>query len=307
MTKGQAERLFPLLEELLAEAGLSWSDLDAIGVGVGPGNFTGIRISVAAARGLALSLNIPAVGVSATEAVACDAPRPCRAVVPLREEEVVWQDFGLCADVTAERKAAGRPVATKGPPAAAAAAAWAEGRARTGAFQSGMDRAGRPEGNVEVMREASGHRHVEKPGLPPHPSARAGSSGIPDDELLMHDDGLPDGASGSGPAEAGEQAPMPPLAGSAATGQPGDTPSVPSGPSSAPSGPVLSRRDRLPPGPPVCLPRHPVAVAIARVALGRVAATGGTMAQRHVPRPAPLYLRPADAAPPRDPPPVILR
>ena len=70
MTKGQAERLFPLLEELLAEAGLAWSDLDAIGVGVGPGNFTGVRISVAAARGLALSLGIPAIGVSATEAAA---------------------------------------------------------------------------------------------------------------------------------------------------------------------------------------------------------------------------------------------
>lgn len=93
MARGQAERLFPLLVEVLAEAGLGWPDLDAIGVGEGPGNFTGIRISVAAARGLALSLGIPAVGVTVTEAVACDAPRPCRAVVPLRENEVVWQDF----------------------------------------------------------------------------------------------------------------------------------------------------------------------------------------------------------------------
>ncbi len=54
----------PLLEELLAEAGKSWSDLDAIGVGIGPGNFTGIRISVSAARGLSLGLNIPTIGVS---------------------------------------------------------------------------------------------------------------------------------------------------------------------------------------------------------------------------------------------------
>ncbi|MDH5798127.1 MAG: tRNA (adenosine(37)-N6)-threonylcarbamoyltransferase complex dimerization subunit type 1 TsaB, partial [Paracoccaceae bacterium] len=68
--RGQAERLFPILEEMLDEAGLSWSDLNVIGVGVGPGNFTGIRISVAAARGLALSLGIPAVGVSVLEAQA---------------------------------------------------------------------------------------------------------------------------------------------------------------------------------------------------------------------------------------------
>ena len=53
MAKGQAERLLPLLEGVLAEAGVSWHALDAIAVGTGPGNFTGIRLSVAAARGLA--------------------------------------------------------------------------------------------------------------------------------------------------------------------------------------------------------------------------------------------------------------
>ncbi|MBY6049870.1 tRNA (adenosine(37)-N6)-threonylcarbamoyltransferase complex dimerization subunit type 1 TsaB [Vannielia litorea] len=67
MKRGQAENLMPILEELLAEAGLAWADLTALGVGIGPGNFTGIRISVAAARGLALGLGIPAVGVSSFE------------------------------------------------------------------------------------------------------------------------------------------------------------------------------------------------------------------------------------------------
>ena len=94
MTKGQAERLFPLLEELLSEAGLTWSDLSVVGVGIGPGNFTGIRIAVAAARGLALSLGIPAVGISVTEAAALDLPRPCRVVVAARKDQVIWQDFG---------------------------------------------------------------------------------------------------------------------------------------------------------------------------------------------------------------------
>ena len=94
MTKGQAERLFPLLEGLLAQTGLAWRDLNVIGVGIGPGNFTGIRIAVAAARGLALSLGIPAVGVTATDAAAHGLPRPCRIVLPLRADQVVWQDFG---------------------------------------------------------------------------------------------------------------------------------------------------------------------------------------------------------------------
>jgi tRNA threonylcarbamoyl adenosine modification protein YeaZ len=70
MGRGQAERLIPLLDEVLAEGGAGWSDLSRIGVGIGPGNFTGIRISVSAARGLALGLGLPAVGVSLLDALA---------------------------------------------------------------------------------------------------------------------------------------------------------------------------------------------------------------------------------------------
>jgi tRNA threonylcarbamoyl adenosine modification protein YeaZ len=63
MGRGQAERLFPMLEEVLGDFGAVWQELDAIAVGTGPGNFTGIRIAVSAARGLALSLGIPAIGI----------------------------------------------------------------------------------------------------------------------------------------------------------------------------------------------------------------------------------------------------
>jgi tRNA threonylcarbamoyl adenosine modification protein YeaZ len=70
MARGQAEALFPLLEDTLAERQHTWSDLNALAVGIGPGNFTGIRICVSAARGLALSLGIPAIGVSTFELMA---------------------------------------------------------------------------------------------------------------------------------------------------------------------------------------------------------------------------------------------
>ena len=73
MAKGQAERLFPMIDEVMRDAGVTFADLDALGVGVGPGNFTGIRISVSAARGLALSLGIKAVGIGLFEALAFGA------------------------------------------------------------------------------------------------------------------------------------------------------------------------------------------------------------------------------------------
>ncbi|WP_424940538.1 tRNA (adenosine(37)-N6)-threonylcarbamoyltransferase complex dimerization subunit type 1 TsaB [Aliiroseovarius sp. S253] len=93
MAKGQAERLFPLLEEVLADANLAWSDLTAIGVCVGPGNFTGIRISVSAARGLSLSLGVPAIGVSSLEAQALNAPRPVWSLIDARRDHFYAQQF----------------------------------------------------------------------------------------------------------------------------------------------------------------------------------------------------------------------
>jgi tRNA threonylcarbamoyladenosine biosynthesis protein TsaB len=86
MQRGQAERLMPILEDVLADAGLNWSELSALGVGVGPGNFTGIRISVAAARGLALGLGIPAVGVSLLDALAFGSDRPVLSCIDARRE-----------------------------------------------------------------------------------------------------------------------------------------------------------------------------------------------------------------------------
>jgi tRNA A37 threonylcarbamoyladenosine modification protein TsaB len=87
MGRGQAERLMPLLQEVMDEAGLDWSGLTRIGVGVGPGIFTGIRIAVSAARGLALALDIPAIGVSGFDAIRHGAPG-ARAAVPAPRDQV---------------------------------------------------------------------------------------------------------------------------------------------------------------------------------------------------------------------------
>jgi tRNA threonylcarbamoyl adenosine modification protein YeaZ len=95
MEKGQAERLLPLLEDLLAEGAIGWPDVTRIGVGTGPGNFTGVRIAVAAARGLAMGLGIPAIGVPRLQALAHDLPRPVTVIEDARRGQVYVQTFGL--------------------------------------------------------------------------------------------------------------------------------------------------------------------------------------------------------------------
>jgi tRNA threonylcarbamoyladenosine biosynthesis protein TsaB len=76
MARGQAERLAPLVDELMHEAGVSFSQLDMIAVTRGPGAFTGLRVGLAFARGLALALDKPCVGLSTLEVLAMGASQP---------------------------------------------------------------------------------------------------------------------------------------------------------------------------------------------------------------------------------------
>jgi tRNA threonylcarbamoyladenosine biosynthesis protein TsaB len=55
MARGHAEALMPMVQEVLAEAGIEPRELDLVAATVGPGSFTGVRIAIAAARGLALA------------------------------------------------------------------------------------------------------------------------------------------------------------------------------------------------------------------------------------------------------------
>lgn len=67
-----AELLAPMIEEVLAEAGMRPGDLHAVVVGTGPAPFTGLRVGLVTARTMARALEIPVFGISSLDAIASE-------------------------------------------------------------------------------------------------------------------------------------------------------------------------------------------------------------------------------------------
>lgn len=68
--RSHSETLLPLVRSLLAEAGLGFSQLDAVAFGAGPGAFTGLRVACAVAQGLAVAADLPVLPVGTLEVMA---------------------------------------------------------------------------------------------------------------------------------------------------------------------------------------------------------------------------------------------
>ncbi|TKJ68452.1 tRNA (adenosine(37)-N6)-threonylcarbamoyltransferase complex dimerization subunit type 1 TsaB [Pseudomonas viridiflava] len=90
-----AQRLLPMIKDLLAEACIAISALDAIAFGRGPGAFTGVRIAIGVVQGLAFALERPVLPVSNLAVLAQRAFRErgvsqVAAAIDARMDEVYW-------------------------------------------------------------------------------------------------------------------------------------------------------------------------------------------------------------------------
>lgn len=93
--------LLPMIEAVLAEAGLAPADLDALAFGRGPGSFTGLRIAAAVTQGLAWAHELPVLAVSSLEVLAAEASSLVPAAVGVmtlldaRMDECYWNVFAV--------------------------------------------------------------------------------------------------------------------------------------------------------------------------------------------------------------------
>ena len=69
----QSAMLAPYIADVLREAGLQASDLDAVAVSEGPGSYTGLRVGVSTAKGICFGAGKPLIGIDTLQILALQA------------------------------------------------------------------------------------------------------------------------------------------------------------------------------------------------------------------------------------------
>jgi len=88
------ELVLPMLERLLAGAGIGMAQLEAVAFGAGPGSFTGLRIACGVAQGIAFAHGLPVIGISTLEAIAEESgAQRVAACIDARMNEVYFAAF----------------------------------------------------------------------------------------------------------------------------------------------------------------------------------------------------------------------
>jgi tRNA threonylcarbamoyladenosine biosynthesis protein TsaB len=113
VSAGASQLLLPWVEELLSEASIGISALDAIAIGHGPGAFTGVRLGVAAVQGLAIAARLPVLPVASLDAIASQLVQTPAFIssgaqsfvvaVDARMEEVYWATYKNLASQLPQR------------------------------------------------------------------------------------------------------------------------------------------------------------------------------------------------------------
>ena len=102
-----AQLILPMVDEVLAEAGVALTQVDGVAFGRGPGAFTGLRIAAGVVQGLAFALDVPVVPVSSLAIIAQRAfrehkVRRIHVAMDARMGEVYWGRFVVGDDELVE-------------------------------------------------------------------------------------------------------------------------------------------------------------------------------------------------------------
>jgi tRNA threonylcarbamoyladenosine biosynthesis protein TsaB len=155
MARGHQERLAPMVRDVMAEAGLGFDCLERIAVTVGPGSFTGLRVGIAFAKGLALALDLPAVGIGSLEALAAEAQGLVFPAIDARRGQLYLQAFE-------DGRALMAPDALSAETAAARVAELSQGRPFTLVGSGAALLEGLAQGARIVAVEGADARHVAR-------------------------------------------------------------------------------------------------------------------------------------------------